>query len=238
MSPQGTDRGRRTDSPTMAIHPTVPDTHPILAVPRVRIVAAVGLLIAVVASGCATSRTGQPPVGTGQPAAGSRDCVEGYDPATDYFPAKVQADHSTQWEVDDHRHYKVLRVTAGPGGHGAVENVTTRTYVLHQCGTPEPELGGELTGAQLVTVPITRAVDEAGLMAASFEALNPDLLTGMGDAKILSDSPQWGAAFPSLAGRIGNGSLEDIGRSATLNLERLIEMRPQLMFVSTADPSA
>ncbi|MGH3788047.1 MAG: hypothetical protein ACRDRG_16210 [Pseudonocardiaceae bacterium] len=46
-------------------------------------------------------------------------------------------------------------MTAGPGEHGAVENATNRTYVLHQFGTPEPELTGELAGAQLVSVPIT-----------------------------------------------------------------------------------
>jgi iron complex transport system substrate-binding protein len=80
-------------------------------------------------------------------------CAEKFDPAKDYFPEKVDSKHSTFWDIRYHGNYKVLSVTDTESTTGA-----KNTYVLVQCGTPTPELAGDLKGAIVATVPIRRAI--------------------------------------------------------------------------------
>eukprot|EP00611_Tribonema_gayanum_P027094 TRINITY_DN65_c0_g1_i2.p1 TRINITY_DN65_c0_g1~~TRINITY_DN65_c0_g1_i2.p1 ORF type:complete len:468 (+),score=168.66 TRINITY_DN65_c0_g1_i2:141-1544(+) len=64
-----------------------------------------------------------------------------YDAATDYFPDKVAINYAKQFTVTYHKNYKtVTNLNAG------------LTYVLYQCGTPDPALAVDGTFA----VPITR----------------------------------------------------------------------------------
>ena len=54
-------------------------------------------------------------------------CVTDYSPETDYFPDKVQTEHSAHWTVEYHNSYKIVRNTD-----------SDTSYVLYQCGTPLP----------------------------------------------------------------------------------------------------
>jgi iron complex transport system substrate-binding protein len=114
------------------------------------------LLVAVVGSAC--SRQSQPAsaervtaystTAAENPAA----CIETFDPQTDYFPAKVSVQHARLFTIDYHGHYKVLRITF----RGFADNprfTTSEMYVLVQCGTPTPDLRGDLLGAHVVQIP-------------------------------------------------------------------------------------
>lgn len=87
-----------------------------------------------------------------------QSCVESYDPVVDYFPAKVNADYAQDWSVTYFNHYKV--VTVGPVGDAAAGD--TETYVLVQCGTPVPELTGDLADAYVAEIPIERLFETSG----------------------------------------------------------------------------
>lgn len=76
-------------------------------------------------------------------------CVDRFDAAADYFPDKITVDDARGFRVEYHRSYKVVTVPESYAG-GPPER-----YVLVQCGAPTPALTGELSGAQVVTVPIT-----------------------------------------------------------------------------------
>lgn len=79
----------------------------------------------------------------------TRGCVEKFDAAVDYFPDKVTIEDARNFRVEYRRSYKVVTVPESyPGG-------PLERYVLVQCGAPRPPISGELSGAQVVTVPVT-----------------------------------------------------------------------------------
>ena len=77
------------------------------------------------------------------------ECVTDFQSGADYFPDKVEAVYAEGWTVSYHGHYKVLTVEPVPN----VDNARQVTYVLAQCGTPEPDLSGELAGAHVIPIP-------------------------------------------------------------------------------------
>lgn len=91
-------------------------------------------------------------------------CIENYDPALNYFPDQVQSDYAVEWEVAYFNHYKVITVATQVSG-------VNETYVLVQCGTPMPELIGELEGAIPFEVPIQTLWEGGGGTYAAVEAL-------------------------------------------------------------------
>ncbi|KAJ1964740.1 hypothetical protein H4R35_007121 [Dimargaris xerosporica] len=60
------------------------------------------------------------------------ECVkpEQFDPKADYFPHKLRLSSKEGYEVDYYKHFKVV-----------VNKLEEETYVLVQCGTPEPQFG-------------------------------------------------------------------------------------------------
>jgi iron complex transport system substrate-binding protein len=91
-------------------------------------------------------------------------CVENYDPAVNYFPDQVQSAYAVEWDVEYFNHYKVITVNTQVSG-------VNETYVLVQCGTPIPELTGELEGAIPFEIPIQRMWEGGGGTYAAIEAL-------------------------------------------------------------------
>lgn len=75
-------------------------------------------------------------------------CVEDYDESAgiDYFPEKVDIKYATTFSVEYFPSYKVLNTTLfGEKG----------TYVLYQCGTPQPDMGG-MEVQEYFSVPVSR----------------------------------------------------------------------------------
>lgn len=91
-------------------------------------------------------------------------CVENYDPAVNYFPDQVQSDYAVEWDVEYFNHYKVITVVTQVSG-------VNETYLLVQCGTPVPELTGDLEGAIPFEVPIETLWEGGGGTYAAIEAL-------------------------------------------------------------------
>ena len=60
-------------------------------------------------------------------------CVESYDESVDYFPQKTAVTYAEGFTLEYFNNYKVL--TVGAPWLGAEDSAT---YVLVQCGTPNP----------------------------------------------------------------------------------------------------
>ncbi len=112
------------------------------------------------------------------------ECVSNYQPGDDLFPVKVYPQHSKSWDISYHGNYKVISVR-----NSLVENPTEYTYVLVQCGTPTPELTGELANAQVIEVPVRRVTFGAtGIYP--IEALGVrNTLVGWGSSRLAEDTP-------------------------------------------------
>jgi iron complex transport system substrate-binding protein len=107
------------------------------------------------------------------------ECVENYDASVDYFPDKVESVYADDWHVTYHNHYKV--VTVGPVGDA--DAGTAETNVLVQCGTPIPELTGELEGAFVIEIPVETIFETSGggSISTGLEVLGEaDALIGLG----------------------------------------------------------
>ena len=96
-----------------------------------------------------------------------QECTASYDEGTDYFPDKTEAQYAKEWEVAYFDNYKVVTVDTdtSPDSQNLVR------YVLVQCGTPEPEMAGDLTDAMVVQVPVQRYWEGGGATFAALDAL-------------------------------------------------------------------
>ena len=96
-----------------------------------------------------------------------QECATSYDQETDYFPDKTEAQYAKEWQVEYFNNYKVLTVDTDTSPD--VQN--NISYVLVQCGTPAPDLSGELADAMVVEVPVQRFWEGGGATFAALDAL-------------------------------------------------------------------
>lgn len=76
-------------------------------------------------------------------------CITDYDSSAgvDYFPDKAVVEYATTFAVEYFPSYKVLTV---------IDVESNSTYVLYQCGTPQPDLGDTAAVVQqYIEVPVT-----------------------------------------------------------------------------------
>lgn len=73
-------------------------------------------------------------------------CVTDFDAeaGVDYFPDKAVINYAQTFSVEYFPTYKVLSITDG---------LSSTTYVLYQCGTPEPTL--DIPVQQSISIPVT-----------------------------------------------------------------------------------
>lgn len=172
--------------------------------------------------------------GCGAPAAGTGDagCAQSYQADRDYFPDKVRAQVSPQWQVEYRKHYKLLRINAGPKTSLEQNDTAPRSYVLYQCGTPAPELTGELAGATAIRVPVRKAVDNPATLLGAFEVLALEALAGYGEFPNTDTAP---AHLPQVSRRITDKSAVAVGHGDKLDTERVLTLGPQVMFAASGD---
>ena len=105
-----------------------------------------------------------------------QECVSSYDPQVDYFPDKADAQYAREWHVEYFDNYKLVTVDTdtSPDAQNLIR------YVLVQCGTPAPELSGDLADAMVVQVPVQRFWEGGGATFAALDALGAlDRLIGV-----------------------------------------------------------
>ena len=152
-------------------------------------------------------------------------CVHGYRPGVDYFPDKAAITDAQNFTVSYHNSYKVLTVKVPfPGG-------SPQTYVLVQCGTPAPRLTGDLTGAQVVTVPVRSILAESTTELVTIVELGAThALHGVG-------SEQYVNAKPVRALFKKPGFIE-FAKSGDVDVERVLGAKPDVLLTAGTDSPA
>lgn len=92
-------------------------------------------------------------------------CITNFDATKDYFPDKVKPTQATNFTVEYHNSYKVVRVPKPNTSDPAA------IYVLVQCGAPKPELSGDLANAQQITIPVKTIASSSSTQIASLDSL-------------------------------------------------------------------
>jgi len=152
-------------------------------------------------------------------------CVTAFDRTADYFPDKVTVEHADGFTVAYFDTYKLVTV-AEPFQGGAPE-----TYVLLQCGAPEPELVGDLAGATVVQVPVATIFSASATHNPMLEALGMlDRLTGVSSL-----------AYTATQAVIDAGAAGDIIEFAPTfetNVEIVLDAAPDILMTGGADEPA
>lgn len=145
-------------------------------------------------------------------------CVDEADPDADLFPDKVAFEEAVGVDVRYEGTHKVVEVTPPQ-----VPDAEPVRYVLLQCGAPEPDLDGDLAGAQLIEVPVDRV---ASLTATNLPHLDEfgvvDRLVGVGDLDFVVTE-----AVRERADEL----TEMADETGAPVLERLIEVGPDLLVI-------
>ena len=158
------------------------------------------------------------------PTAAGKDCIEDYDPATDYFPDKTQLEFAQNFSVEYHHSYKVVTVRPADG---SVEE----KYVLLQCGAPAPNLEGELSKARVIAIPITSLFSAASAhMPLLVDLGHVDVLTGVGQARYITTEPvlDW----------IRQGHVTEYAPNDVIDTELVILKAPSILMSSGGYPDA
>jgi iron complex transport system substrate-binding protein len=155
----------------------------------------------------------------------TRGCVERFDATVDYFPDKASIEDAVGFSVAYHPSFKVVTVK------GAYVGGPTESYVLLQCGAPAPPLTGVLSGAQIVTVPITSLFASSATHLPALAAMDRlDVLTGVSQFDAMTS--------PEVEARIHAGQVIQFAPNQQLNVERIVTARPSvLMNGASSSPS-
>jgi len=151
-------------------------------------------------------------------------CVDTFDPEIDYYPDKVELRHAHNFSVAYHQHYKVVTIYSQ-----ALEPTETRdVLLLVRCGSPVPELVGDLASATVITTPVTTVTANEDLSLYRTWLLGrSDSIVAMGGAGIFT---------AELRAKWDNREVRLIGESfhGPPNYEHLLELNPGVVFLTTA----
>ncbi|GJD15135.1 ABC transporter, periplasmic-binding protein [Rivularia sp. IAM M-261] len=144
-------------------------------------------------------------------------CVQQYDPARDYFPDKVKITRAKGFNVEYHNHYKVININNPWKGTN-----TSFKYILVQCGTPAPQISGAPLNTYYVTVPVNSVISLSTTHLPHLAKLGVvDKLVAVSDTKTVNTS--------EVVERIKSGKVANVGSNATVNVEQILELNPDLI---------
>lgn len=162
-----------------------------------------------------------------EPAAAAMDanvtqgCVEQYAEGTDVFPDKASFEHATGVSVTYEDTYKVVEVQVPY----AAEGTPPFTVVLHQCGTPEPALEGDLAQAQVIQVPVEDVITMTTVNLPHLTELDAvGSLVGVGTAAFVTT--------PEIVAALEAGDIEEFAdATGAADRERILAASPDLLIV-------
>ncbi len=143
-------------------------------------------------------------------------CATTFDPAADYFEAKSSVEYSENFSVAYFGHYKLVSVAQPyPGG-------LQETYVLVQCGTPNPELGPELADALRIAVPVQSLFSGSTAQSPALVSIDRvDAVTGVANADYI--------ATPEMIAHLEAEGVVQYQTSGVIDVEAVVAARPGVL---------
>lgn len=142
------------------------------------------------------------------------ECIKNYQKEVDYFPNKVRLTDAEGFTVTYHQHYKVVSVN-----RPWKDAKTQFQYVLVQCGTPIPQ---GFKPEQIVQIPVRSVVALSTTHFVPLQRLGVlDRLKGISNFKDVTT--------PAVNEKIKQNQLTEVGNARNLNLEKILELSPDLV---------
>lgn len=173
----------------------------------------------------ATSTTVDASASAGAGSLDANGCITNYQAGVDYFPVKSEITHATNFALSYHDSYQVLTVPQPTAGGSPA------TYVLVRCGAPTPELTGDLTGATVVTTPVTSLYSASTTHLPFLVALDRlDALTGVGTKGFVSEK--------QAQDRVADAGVVEFSPTGSVDAEAVIAGKPQVLVTAGTDDPA
>ncbi len=142
-------------------------------------------------------------------------CVTDFSPEVDYFPEKIKVTYATGFDVTYHKNYKVVHVK-----QQQADTLFEKEYVLVQCGTPPPQ---GVDSDAIIEVPIKTVVSMSTTHFPFLEEYGVlERLVGIDDDAYVSNA--------TVLSMVKSGKVSIVGAGAGVNIEKLLEMQPDLIF--------
>lgn len=141
-------------------------------------------------------------------------CIEHYDPTVDYFPEKARIRYATGFTLEYRKYYKILTVLTP--WLNAEEYFR---YILVQCGSPRP---AGFENAQFIEVPV-----ETIAVLSTTHTPHLELLDEVESLVAMSSPDRVYSA--RIRAQIRSGDVKAVGRGATLNIESVLDLAPDLV---------
>ena len=167
----------------------------------------------------------QLPASAAVPRANPSGCVHGFKRGTDYFPEKAVVSEARNFTIRYRANYKVITVNEPFPGGGP------QTYVLVQCGTPAPKLQGDLSGAEVVQVPIRSVFAESTThLPAIVDLGEVNALRGVGSEQYVVSKP--------VRRLFSNPNFVEFAKSGDVDVERVLGAKPDVLLTAGTDSPA
>ena len=187
--------------------------------------ASAGAASAGAASGPLQSGAGSSAASAGADLFDAKGCIKNYTAGVDYYPDKSEITHATNFTIEYKDSYQVLTVKQPTQG-GSPES-----YVLVRCGAPKPALTGALSGATLVTTPVTSLYSGSTSHLGSLVALDQlDALTGVGSKALISEK--------QVLDRVAESGVVEYAAAGTIDAEAVVKGKPQVVITAGTDDPA
>lgn len=144
----------------------------------------------------------------------NNNCVQTYNSNQDYFPNKTNLTHAKGFTVEYHKNYKIVTIKQ-PWKNAK----TGLQYILVQCGTPTPQ---GFPDSQVITIPVNSVI------ALSTTHLPHLAKLGLVD-KLIAVSDVERVNTKEVIDKIKTGKIASVGNNTTVNVEKVIELNPELI---------
>ncbi|CUU56817.1 iron complex transport system substrate-binding protein [Parafrankia irregularis] len=188
---------------------------------RARLVAlsATLLLIPALLAGCGGDDPSPAAAGAGTD---TRGCVSSFDENTDYFPVHSTLEYAKNFTITYEKAYQVVTVKE-PYPDGKPES-----YVLYRCGTPKPELTGDLADAPRVETPITSLYSGSTTHLPLLADLGRlDVLTGVATGTYVINK--------EVRGLVDAGKVVEYATNGQIDTERVVTGAPDVLMTDGYD---
>jgi len=151
-------------------------------------------------------------------------CVQVFEEGVDYFEDKAEITYAQNFSVAYRDNFKIVTV------HEPFVGGVSQTYVLVKCGTPAPELLGELAGATIIQTPVRSIFSASTTHNPMFDAL------GIVDRVIGVASLAY-ATTPAILEAGAAGELIEFAATGALDIEIVIDAGPDIFMTGGSDNS-
>lgn len=151
-------------------------------------------------------------------------CVQIFEEGVDYFEDKAEITYAQNFSVAYRDNFKIVTV------HEPFVGGVSQTYVLVKCGTPAPELVGELAGATVIQTPVQSIFSASTTHNPMFDALGAvDRVTGVASLAY--------ATTAAILDAGAAGELIEFAATGALDIEIVIDAGPDIFMTGGSDNS-